>query len=97
VPPNYRLDPRSLGFVAGEVVGVENRAVSFQMHASGVAVAQIDGRQVAGDVRGMPIEEAQQLLRQRLPVSGEPTVVVEPDWLGRLPWFPFRIVVDIQE
>jgi hypothetical protein len=97
VLPNYRLDPRSLGFVAGEVVGVENRAVSFQMHASGVAVAQIDGRQVAGDVRGMPIEEAQQLLRQRLPVSGEPTVVVEPDWLGRLPWFPFRIVVDIQE
>jgi hypothetical protein len=97
VPPNYQLDPRSLGFVAGQVVGVENRAVSFQMHATGVAVAQIDGRQVASDVRGMPIEEVRQLLRQRLPLSGEPMVVVEPDWLGRLPWFPFRIAVDIQE
>jgi hypothetical protein len=97
VPSNYQLDPRSLGFVAGEVVGVENRAVNFQMHATGVAVAQIDGRQVASDVRGMPIEEVRQLLRQRLPLSGEPMVVVEPDWLGRLPWFPFRIAVDIQE
>ncbi len=96
VPPGYRLDPRSLEFVAGEVVGVENRAVSFRVHASGLAVAQIDDRQVAGEVRGLPIEEAQRLLRQRFPLAGEPAVTVEPDWLGRLPWFPFRIVVEIK-
>lgn len=97
VSPNYRLDPRSLEFVAGKIVAVENRSVSFQMHAAGVAVAQIDDRQVASDVRGLPIEKARQLMRQRLPLAREPTVVVEPDWLGRLPWFTFRILVDVVE
>jgi len=97
VPPHYRLDARSLEFVAGEVVGVENRVVSFRVRAAGVAVAQIDAHQVASDVRGLPIGEAQRTLRQRLALAGEPIVVVEPDWLGRLPWFPFRIVVNVSE
>jgi hypothetical protein len=97
VPPDYQLDPLSLEFVAGRVTGVEDRAVSFEMHASGVATAQIDGRQVASDVRGLSIEEALDYLRQQLPLSGEPQIALEPDWLGRLPYFPFRIVVDVVE
>ena len=97
VSSNYRLDPRSLEFVAGEVVGVEEQAVSFRVRAAGVAVAQIDGRQVAGEVRGLPIEEALRYLRRRVPLARDPVVVVEPDWLGRLPWFPFRISVDVVE
>lgn len=97
VPLNYRLDPRSLEFVAGEVVEVENRAVSFRVHASGMAVAQIDDRQVAQDIRGLPVEEAQILLPQQFPLAGEPVVTIEPDWLGRLPWFPFRINVTVNE
>ena len=97
VSPNYVLDPRSLEFVAGNGVGVDNRAVSFQMYAAGNAVAQIDERQVASDVRGLPIEEALDYLRQRLPLAGDPAIAVEPDWVGRLPWFPFRIVVDVAE
>ncbi len=95
VSPNYQLDPRSLEFVAGEVIGVENRAVSFQMYAAGAAIAQIDNRQVASDVSGLKIEEALRHLRQRLPLAAEPVIVVEPDWLGRLPWFSFRITVEV--
>ena len=97
VPPNYRLDPGSLEFVAGEVVGVQDQAASFRVHAAGVAIAQIDARQVAGDVRSLPVEEALGYLRGRLPLAKEPVVVVEPDWLDRLPWFPFRIAVDVLE
>jgi hypothetical protein len=97
VPSDYHLDPRSLEFVAGKVVGVQDRAVSFQMQAAGEAVAEIDGRQVAKEVRGLSIEEALIFLRQGHPLSGDPEVVVEPDWLGRLPWFPFRIAVDVVE
>lgn len=97
VPPNYRLDPRSLEFVAGEIVDVENRAVSFRVNAAGVATAQIDERQVATDVRGLPLEEAIRTLRQRFPLAQEPVVAVEPDWLGRLPFFAFRIAVDVAE
>jgi len=37
VPADFRLDPRSLEFVAGKVAKVENRAVSFEVRASGVA------------------------------------------------------------
>jgi hypothetical protein len=97
VPADFRLDPRSLEFVAGKVSKVENRSVSFEVRASGVAIAQIDGRQVADSVRGLPIEEARRVLHQRFAVAGEPAVAVKPDWLDRLPWFPFRIAVDVAE
>jgi hypothetical protein len=97
VPGNYRLDPRSLEFVAGQVVGMQDQAVSFQMRAAGTAIAEIDGRNVAKDVRGLPIEEALSNLRQQLPLSRDPEIEVEPDWLGRLPWLSFRISVDVVE
>jgi hypothetical protein len=97
VPTDYHMDPRSLEFVAGEVVGVQERAVSFQMRAAGEAVAEIDDRQVAKDVSGLSIEEALVQLREGHPLAGDPEIVVEPDWLGRLPWFPFRIAVDVVE
>lgn len=97
VPANYRLDPLSLEFIAGRVVGLQDRALSFEMQAAATAVAEIDERQIARDVRGLLIEEALRDLRQGLPLSREPEIVVEPDWLGRLPWFPFRITVDVVE
>ncbi len=97
VPPDYYLDPRSLEFVAGELVEIQDRAVSFEMRAAGEAVAEIDDRQVAKDVRGLPVEEALAYLRQQHPLSADPEIVVKPDWLGRLPWFPFRIAVDVVE
>jgi len=97
VPPNYLLDPQSLEFVAGSVTGVEDQVVKFEVQAAGTAVAQIDERQVASAVSGLPTEEAISYLRQRLPLAEEPLVVVEPDWLGRLPWLPFRIAVELVE
>jgi hypothetical protein len=65
------------------------------MRAAGEAMAEIDERQVAKDVRGLRIEEALEKLRQGHPLSGDPEILVEPNWLGRLPWFPFRIAVDV--
>jgi hypothetical protein len=97
-PAGHRLDPRSLKFVMGKVMGVaEDQAVTFRMQASGEAVAQIDAQRVAGDVRGLPVEQAQQLLGQQLPLAAEPDVTVSPDWLGRLPWLSFRINVAVVE
>jgi hypothetical protein len=97
IPPEHYMDPRSLEFIAGKVIEVQDRAVSFEMHAAGEAIAEIDDRQIARDVRGLRIEEALSQMRQQLPLSGDPEVVVEPDWLGRLPWLPFRITVDVRE
>jgi hypothetical protein len=97
-PAAHKLDPRSLQFVMGQVIGVnEDQAVSFDMEAAGEAVAQFDTGQLTSQVRGMPVEEARRLLGQQLPLAGEPLVTVQPDWLGRMPWLPFRINVTVVE
>jgi hypothetical protein len=98
VPANHKLDPRSLKFVMGQVTGVtEEQVVSFKMQSYGEAVAQIDTSQVTSEVRGLPLEQARRLLSQQLLLDEEPAVTVEPNWLGRLPWLPFRISVMVVE
>ena len=98
MPAGHRLDPRSLKFVMGRVIGVnEEQAVSFDMQASGEAVAQFAADQVMSEVVGLPVEQAQRLLSHQLPLAEAPRVTVEPDWLGRLPLLPFRITVTVSE
>jgi hypothetical protein len=97
-PPGYKLDPRSLQFIMGDVLGVaDDQTVTFEMRAAGEAVAQIDTATVSSDVRGLPAEQARSLLSQQLPLAAQPRVSVEPDWLGTLPWLPFRINVTVTE
>lgn len=98
IPKGYKLDPRSLQFEIGQVLSVaDDRSVTFTIRASAEAIAQIDTNQIASTVRGLPVGQAQQLLAQQLPLAETPFVSVEPDWLGRLPWLPFRIRVDVVE
>lgn len=97
-PAGYNLDPRSLQFIMGDVLGVaDDQTVTFEMRAAGEAVAQIDTAVVSSDVRGLPVEQARSLLSQQLPLAAQPRVSVEPDWLGTLPWLPFRISVTVAE
>ena len=97
-PADHKLDPRSLQFIMGDVLGVaDDQTVTFEMKAAGEAVAQIDTAGVSSDVRGLPVEQARSLLSQRLPLAAPPRVSVEPDWLGTLPWLPFRIRVTVDE
>ncbi|MGQ9500837.1 MAG: baseplate J/gp47 family protein [Anaerolineae bacterium] len=98
IPKGYKLDPRSLQFEIGQVLSVaDDRSVTFTIQASAEAIAQIDTNQIASTVRGLPVDQAQQLLAQQLPLAETPFVSVEPDWLGRLPWLPFRIRVNVVE
>lgn len=98
MPKGHKLDPRSLQFEIGQVLSVaDDRSVTFTMRAWGEAIAQIDTDQVASIVRGLPVDQASHLLAQQLPLAEVPFVSVEPDWLGRLPWLPFRIRVDVVE
>ncbi|MCS7260162.1 MAG: baseplate J/gp47 family protein [Anaerolineae bacterium] len=98
LPREHKLDPRSLQFEIGEVLSVaDDRSVTFTMRASGEAIAQIDVDRVASIVRGLPVDQAQQLLAQQLPLAETPLVSVTPNWLGRLPWLPFRIQVNVVE
>jgi len=96
VREGYQLTAEGLRFEAGQVVAVEGRRVSFTMKASGFIVAVIDLNTVINDIRGRPIEEAENLLSQRFPLKERPVIKVDPDWLGRVPLFPFNIDVSIE-
>jgi hypothetical protein len=101
VPPGYELDTRGLHFGAGEVLDIQEQTVTFRIIASGLAVPLIDKHEVADEVAWLPIGEAQNLLNQRYDLATVPGVELEPswfvDWLGRLPYSPFRIEVVIKE
>jgi hypothetical protein len=96
VREGYQLTAEGLRFEAGQVVAVEGRKVSFTMKASGLIVAVIDLNTVINDIRGRPIEEAENLLGRRFPLQERPVIKVAPDWLGRVPLFPFNIDVSIE-
>jgi hypothetical protein len=96
VREGYQLTAEGLRFEAGQIVSVEGRKVSFTMNASGFIVPVIDLNTVLNDIRGQPIEEAENLLSQRFPLKERPVIQVAPDWLGRLPLLPFNIDVLIE-
>jgi hypothetical protein len=96
VREGYQLTAEGLRFEAGQVVAVEGRKVSFTMQAAGLIVPVIDLNTVISDIRGRPVEEAENLLSQRFPLKERPVIEVAPDWLGRVPLFPFNIDVSIE-
>jgi hypothetical protein len=95
VREGYQLTTEGLRFEAGQVMAVEGRKVSFTMKASGLIAPVIDLNQVISDIRGQPVEEAENLLSQRFPLRERPVIQVAPDWLGRLPLLPFNIDVSV--
>jgi hypothetical protein len=54
--------------------------------------AEIDASLLQRALRGRPVEEAVTYL-QSLPAEVDPVLEVEPAWMVRVPWFPFRISV----
>ncbi len=101
VPPGYELDTKGLSFGAGEVLDIREQTVTFRILANGQAVPVIDKHQVADAVAWRPIGEAQKLLNQKYDLATVPGVELQPpwlvEWLGRLPFSPFRINVIINE
>lgn len=96
VLPGYTLVPQGLQFKPGEVLDAKDEAVSFVMEASGYMVAEINTGDVAGEIRGLEVPEAERYLSQKLPLGSLPRVEINPDWLGRMPFFPFRIQVVVE-
>lgn len=101
VPPGYELDQKGLSFGAGEVLDIQEQIVTFRIFAQGLAVPLIDKNEVAENIAWLPIGEAQQRLNQQYELATVPGVELEPpwlvEWLGRLPFSPFRINVVVQQ
>lgn len=97
VPPGKTLLPKGLRFSAGGIQAVTDRAVTFPVMADGLVVSRVDANLVKEAIIFKPIGSAQAWLSEHLPIVSVPGIDVEPNWLGRLPVFPFRITVNVED
>lgn len=91
----FHLLHDSVHISRGGLVEVDNEAGDVRFVAEGVALmeADIDVRLLQEAIRGRPVGEALAYLRDTLPVETEPSLVVHPAWLKRVPWLSFRISI----
>ncbi len=97
VPEGQTLLTEGLHFKAGGIEDIQDRAVTFPVIVEGLMVSEIDIDQVRAGITFKPIGEAQAWLSENLPIVTVPGVEVSPNWLGRLPLFPFRIEVGVND
>lgn len=95
-PPGSILQADSLRFKPGEVLAVDGASVRFRMTASGIAISNVREAEVRSAIQGRPTDEALQILLDRWDFEQAPKLSVTPDWLGRVPWLPYRITVTIK-
>jgi hypothetical protein len=101
VPPGYELDLAGLHFGAGEILDVQDGVIVFRIVAQGRAVPILDPHYIAEEIAWLPVGEAQAFLSQHYKLATVPAIELEPDWvieyIGRLPYSPLRIGVNIRE
>jgi hypothetical protein len=91
----FHLLPESVHITRGDAVDVDPETGNIRFVMEGVALmkADVDVGLLQEALRGRPIDEAVAYLEQTLPVETEPRLLVNPTWLKRVPWMPFRITV----
>lgn len=67
----------------------------FTAEVEGFTAARIDGNMVRDLVRGLPVEEAEVVLKNRLPLAADPGIEISPAGWGRMPYLPLRIYVRV--
>lgn len=77
-------------------VTVQADRVSFSLTATAEAVSDIDRATIRAALAGLTLDEAQRLLAREWPLAAPPELRVTPNWLGRIPWIPWRIRVEVE-
>jgi len=96
-PEGYVLYPESITYYPPEGLQVDGLAARFMMRASGVAWANISEAEVLNGILGKPESEALSFLSERWEYSQPPRLEVKPEWLGRVPWMPYRVALTIDK
>jgi hypothetical protein len=97
IDQNYRLLPQGLTFQPGEVVSVgEDGSVVFKMRVLGNVGYRVSKPELIEAIQGKPVGSALDYLTRNYRLREAPTITVMPDWLGRVPFFPFRVQVKIE-
>jgi len=95
VPPGKRLLDQEPQFELGPVTVLDEREIRFTATATATVVGGVDIAAVRAAIRGMKPAEALAILQRDFQLGAEPRLSLEPDWLGRVPWLPFRIYVRV--
>jgi len=77
-------------------LAVEGASVRFRMKASGLAVSDIKEAEVRSGIAGKPAPEALQYLLDRWDFEESPKLEIKPEWIDRVPLWPYRIAVNIK-
>jgi hypothetical protein len=95
LPSGYTLvDARfELGEVAEEDVGPG--MFTFFVTARGYAAAVLDANAAVDLIRGQPVADSRERLSAEFPLAEPPQVTVWPEEVGRMPWLPLRIRVEV--
>lgn len=97
IDPNYRLLPQGLTFQPGEVLSIgEDGSVVFKMRVLGNAGYRVSKPELIESIQGKPVAWALDYLNRNYRLREPPTITVMPDWLGRVPFFPFRVQVQVK-
>lgn len=97
IPRDMRLLDQSPQFELGPMTILDEKKgkVQFTVTATATMVGSVDIAAVRAAIRGMELPEALAVLRRDFQLGAEPRLSLQPDWLGRVPWLPFRIYVRV--
>ncbi|MDH7486032.1 MAG: baseplate J/gp47 family protein [Anaerolineae bacterium] len=97
VPADVRLLDERPRFALGPmtILDEEQGRVQFDVTATATVVGGVNSDAVRAAIRGLELPEALAVLRRDFEWGAEPRLTLRPDWLGRVPWLPFRIYVRV--
>jgi hypothetical protein len=97
IPPDVRLLDQGPQFEVGPmtILDEKKQRVQFDVKATATMVGGIDTASVRAAIRGMELPEALAILRSEFELGAEPHLSLQPDWVDRVPWLPFRIYVRV--
>jgi hypothetical protein len=99
VRTGFELLPDSIEFTPSALLDAKPDSIRFEMIAKGRAAAAFDRAGIINTVRGMKVNDANDWLTQHLSLTRDPQIELRSDFfnLGRIPFFTFRIQVDIAQ
>ncbi len=94
IPGRARVLTDRVRYQSGPMTVLEER-VMYSLTATGEIVSDIDKASVRAAIVGLPLDEAKAVLAREWPLAAPPEIQLEPNWIKRVPWVPFRIRVQV--
>ncbi len=77
----------------GQITFREDEWAEFTLAASRLIKADVEAAQITAAVRGLPPEQAVEMINHQNQLAAPPEILIQPSWWKRLPFLTFRMVV----